>query len=1716
MASKKPQIEVETSWMKEKLDIWVALPDSEKTNICYKRGIIIKVVGQDVTIRNENGNEEVVHASRVSAANSYLDLPDGFDDMVDMEHLSEAELLYNLHERYKTGKIFTYVGPTLIVLNPYCMIPELFTAEVLAQFQNSVRELRFEPKDLMPHVYALGAASMTNLIRDQKNQAIVISGESGAGKTENTKFAMKFLTSLNDAGGKKKSDEVSIEDKILACNPVLEAFGNAKTVRNDNSSRFGKYVSLLVAKGSNQRILGATITNYLLEKSRVCLQSNGERNYHIFYHLFKGASIKELEALYLAKDGVSLMEKFEYLNKSGCYVVPTLDDKELYDEVVTSFRTMEFKPDEQRAIWALVASTLLLGQLRYDDSTLTDKAPCKFVDETPLKQACELLELDYEETSKAIRYKFRSVQGQVIESPLNKMDCVVTRDSLSKELYNKLFTWLVKRLNFTVMPAEMLEDGADTMQLLNNYYHIGLLDIFGFEIFKFNSLEQLCINYTNEKLQQLYIFYVFKNEEKVFIQEGLQDFLCELNFEDNQPVIDLLDAPPVGIFQMIDESSQVNMTDENLCSKIIKQHGTNPKLTTPKMSKLTFIVNHTASSVEYNTDGFAFKNRDELSPYIEKALFNSKFEMVPKVYKGLCGNQKESEEAGAKKDAKTDKFLGAKFRLQMKDLMTELQSCDCHFIRCIKPNDRKEKKLFLPYLTLQQIMYMGILDTIKVRKDSYPIRRLYRTFFQKYGELSTKHAKKSFEQHCKDGADFKAMSLDLLQEAASDIKKELLLIGNTRVFMRIPAELELNKRLEKKMRVKVQAVKRIQRFWMKYCWYKKLIVVKAKILRVLRFFRKVQNRFRVRKEYLRFQRIRKASRKIGRWWRALKAKWHRRKLRKCATKIQAWWRSIFYKKRLQKMKIAAAKINKVMRGALVRQQKRRHRYVERLVEEIIRRGAQKIFEKVQNKKALILQTRWRGYRARKKNKAIITQAKQVRENFVFNKNALIIQRVVRGVIVRKALKRLHAAANLIQGFYRMCWYSSVYKNLKASTLVIQRNVLRWLYTKRIVQDRNQNYLPAARTDLENRRKLEITTLFGGIKDQKDPDALNRVKKVDAYSNKKINLFMKVIDLDVVADTSDIYDPSWSVQLLELQNAVNENTDVELQMIDVGEAHTLAISNNPKVYGWGWNDHFQLVTLSQPGGGLALSPEEIKFPVADFRPKQFAAGDEHNILLDTNNNLFVWGSNRKAQFGLGHCNEVGCMTNISFTNGDRVTAVKAKGHNNLAITESGAAYYWPLYKLSGDVVTRPVMMSLPPKIQIQSGSCGFNFAILLSRNGLLFSFGIDNSAGQLGLGHTSPKEEPMLIETLKTEGERVTEVSCGYKHVICKTALGKVYTWGWGEKGQLGNNSLSNSKVPRLLDTSIIGVTKSKVVQVQAGFRHSLILAESRRVYWMGTNGSMINNARLTELDLSGKIPSFTNATDLAPIKILTAWSKTMSVTYLTIADTRTVDQPNPAKDKILSLMIQKLDEYSAHADLDLPLVDHVSKYFVARAVKATAEVSPFKARTMPSTTTNAQASKRVNVTSFNTPKSQTMKPFFLSKAREDALSHIKEVPEYIAPKEVASSPQKPNLTDRLTDASPKKSSPTKSSPTTKEQEKSRKPAIIIPESPKALTTPIQLTPKDMSSQKQASDVEMKLREIKRKFDKLVLIPKEKWNEKEREFMKIATDPKVFKKLEQIK
>ena len=401
---------------------------------------------------------------------------------------------------------------------------------------------------------------------------------------------------------------------------------------------------------------------------------------------------------------------------------------------------------------------VLISLLKLVHSLLA--TPCEVKNDIFLRNAAKILDADFEKLSKSLRFKTRVVGTQVFESTQKRDECLVFRDSLSKDLFNKLFNWLVKRLNYTVLPPEASSGKLDMNALLTKYYHIGLLDIFGFEIFNFNSIEQFCINFANEKLQQLYIAYVFKGEEKEFIIEGLKDFLGELTFKDNQVLIDMLDHNKLpGIFQMVDESCSVSATDQNLYDKILKQFK-KPEfpLTTQKIAKDTFIVKHTAKEVEYNINGFRAKNKDEISKTIEEAICSSTNINVSNIWKSLCLGEVESEDSKNAKANPKDKFLGYKFRSQMKELMDELNSCECHFIRCLKPNEKKQANFFLPQLVLQQIKYMGILDTIKVRKESFPVRTQYKSFYERYQELDQIASRTTFNQHVEKGSDFKEMT----------------------------------------------------------------------------------------------------------------------------------------------------------------------------------------------------------------------------------------------------------------------------------------------------------------------------------------------------------------------------------------------------------------------------------------------------------------------------------------------------------------------------------------------------------------------------------------------------------------------------------------------------------------------------------------------------------------------------------------------------------------------------------------------------------------------------------------------------------------------------------------------------------------------------------------------------------------------------------------------
>ncbi|EGR30103.1 myosin head, putative, partial [Ichthyophthirius multifiliis] len=696
----------------------------------------------------DNGKQVEVSTSRLQIRAL---LKETYQDMVNMDILNEPELLLNLRTRFDDNKIYTYVGPTLLAVNPFKGIEGMYSESNLKSYMCIVDGSSTDKglyKKLAPHVFGLTAQAFKDLFENNKNQALVISGESGAGKTENTKYCMKFLTSLGqymhsqDQKEHKATNETSIEDKILSCNPILEAFGNAKTVRNDNSSRFGKYVTMIVNK-KDKSIIGAQIINYLLEKARITQQGQNERNFHIFYHFLKGAKKEVLQKNFLTYP--VNFEEYEYLNKSKCYEVGKLDDIALFNEVEESFQLLGFS-EVKDSIFACLSAILKIGNIKLDESTYTDQTPCKIKDSNLISQICKLLEVNQTDLANGITNKLRKVQKQEFLSPLTPSECINMKDTVAKYLYEKLFNWIVIKLNQIIIPA-----GYDPNNGLTG--GIGLLDIYGFEVFKENGFEQFFINYTNEKLQQLYIQYVFKQEEQIFISEGLQSCLQYLTFTDNKPVIDLLDQPPNGIFNTLDDICQTKGDDSKFLNKIRQIHKNNKYFITPKIaSKANFTIVHSAKEVEYTATNFTEKNVDSLQDLLVNTLSESKNMLFKTLFSF------SNENADTKNKAKS---LGGKFRVEMQVLMNDLMACDCHFIRCIKPNDEKKKDLFKTIYSLAQVRSLGVLESIKVRKQSYPIRKTFEQFYSRYAIAAQDF--RSPQQLIDQNVDFKELTNKLFE-----------------------------------------------------------------------------------------------------------------------------------------------------------------------------------------------------------------------------------------------------------------------------------------------------------------------------------------------------------------------------------------------------------------------------------------------------------------------------------------------------------------------------------------------------------------------------------------------------------------------------------------------------------------------------------------------------------------------------------------------------------------------------------------------------------------------------------------------------------------------------------------------------------------------------------------------------------------------------------------
>lgn len=690
-----------------------------------------------------------------------ISLKGGLSNLVHLDEFGEGAVVHQLRDRYNDDKIYTSIGTILVAVNPFKLLP-IYTAKVIEQYQK-------DHVNADPHVFQIAAEAYHHLLDDHRNQAVIISGESGAGKTEATKSVLQFLSEV--AGSLS-----GVEQQILQSNPLLEAFGNAKTGRNNNSSRFGKWMEVLFEPGG--RIEAAKITNYLLEKSRIVFQSEGERNYHIFYMLLEGLKPELREKFQLDPDPST----YNYLKKSGIFEIPGVSDNADFASMVTAMEMLDFTEAEMEDIYCIVATVLNIGNLEFVPGKSDGS---EIADEAKLDKVAANVQLEPKTLTTGLVFRSVTVRGSVSMIPLKPELAGQSRDALAKALYGKLFDWLVRRVNITLM--------KDTKSELN----VGILDIFGFEIFPKNYFEQVCINYTNEKLQQHFNNYIFKEEQAVYLKEGID--VSKIEFVDNIECLNLIEKKPVGIFAMFDEECCVPRgSDKALIDKMHKVFADQQKHKYYKRIRKnpdTFTIRHYAGEVTYEIEGVLAKNKDQIHDSLQMLVMKSGVKLIREIFEEKKPEEPKEESSssskkgrkkrsrGSRKSKKKLKTLGGKFVSQMQQLYGALSKCSPQYIRCVKPNSEKKPHLFDTAMSLRQMKYAGLFEAIRIRKSGFPFRGEYDSFAKRYRVCFVGTDLQNIKKMMADGKNKEACEL-IVDHFEGRLDKGEFAFGNTMIFMR--------------------------------------------------------------------------------------------------------------------------------------------------------------------------------------------------------------------------------------------------------------------------------------------------------------------------------------------------------------------------------------------------------------------------------------------------------------------------------------------------------------------------------------------------------------------------------------------------------------------------------------------------------------------------------------------------------------------------------------------------------------------------------------------------------------------------------------------------------------------------------------------------------------------------------------------------------------------
>ncbi|KAL8988606.1 MAG: hypothetical protein Q9177_002349, partial [Variospora cf. flavescens] len=687
----------------------------------------------------------------------------GVSDLTLLSKISNEAINDNLQKRFENAEIYTYIGHVLVSVNPFRDLG-IYTDKVLDSYRGKNR------LEMPPHVFAVAESAYYNMNAYKENQCVIISGESGAGKTEAAKRIMQYIASVS--GGSDSSIQ-QIKDMVLATNPLLESFGNAKTLRNNNSSRFGKYLELQFnAQGEP---VGANITNYLLEKSRVVGQITNERNFHIFYQFAKAAS----------------------QNHRG------IDDASDFKDTLNAMKIIGLSQAEQDDIFRMLASILWIGNIAFRED---DNGNASITDQSVVEFVAYLLEVEAAHVNKALTLRIVETarggrRGSVYEVPLNPAQAMAVRDALAKAIYFNLFDWIVERINASLKARGSVKNS------------VGILDIYGFEIFDKNSFEQLCINYVNEKLQQIFIQLTLKTEQEEYAREQIQ--WTPINYFDNKIVCELIEEKrPPGVFAALNDACATAHADPSAADQTFAQRLnalSNPHFQ-PRQGQ--FVVKHYAGDVSYAIEGMTDKNKDQLLKDLLNLAGGSSNTFVHTLFPHHVNQD----------DKRRPPTAGDKIKASANDLVSTLMKAQPSYIRTIKPNDNKSPAEYNIANVMHQIKYLGLQENVRIRRAGFAYRQTFDKFVERFFLLSPKisYAGEYIGTH-DNLADTKQIFKD------TSIPTDEYQLGVTKAFIKTPESLfalehmrdrywhnmaiRIQRAWRNYLRYRIECATRIQRFW---------------------------------------------------------------------------------------------------------------------------------------------------------------------------------------------------------------------------------------------------------------------------------------------------------------------------------------------------------------------------------------------------------------------------------------------------------------------------------------------------------------------------------------------------------------------------------------------------------------------------------------------------------------------------------------------------------------------------------------------------------------------------------------------------------------------------------------------------------------------------------------------------------------------------------------